>query len=294
MSARIAVYKESSQCGGAGWNCTIDQRRIRPLLSLLSYRPMRAANSRCRFHEANCATACAFSQSFFALREVTWPATRRSATCPARSQSRTRTSGWSARTGWPRRDHPVTWGRRGGAGGVEWPHGRRRGSAVLLPGTPPPPQLHPRHGEGKRIMNKRTDSPGPPLRDIAAAAGRSGWQDRPEEVKPRRQRRRVGCPMVRPRSYTKEEILFLKAMDTYKRANRRPWPSWIEVLNVLRALGYRQVAAPTTLPGVVDLPESLRSWDALRLAYEQNALTRCDRQVRAKRRLAPQARRSLS
>jgi hypothetical protein len=40
------------------------------------------------------------------------------------------------------------------------------------------------------------------------------------------------------------------AMDTYKRANRRPFPTWSEVLEVLTALGYRKVADPVPLPGL--------------------------------------------
>ena len=42
----------------------------------------------------------------------------------------------------------------------------------------------------------------------------------------------------------------MKAMDQYKRDNRRPFPTWSEVLEVLRALGYRKVAEPTALPGL--------------------------------------------
>jgi hypothetical protein len=41
----------------------------------------------------------------------------------------------------------------------------------------------------------------------------------------------------------------MKAMDRYKRANRRPILTWSEVLEVLHALGYRRVAAATELPG---------------------------------------------
>jgi hypothetical protein len=51
------------------------------------------------------------------------------------------------------------------------------------------------------------------------------------------------------RNYNEEEINFMKAMDQYKRDNRRPFPTWGEVLDVLRALGYRKVAEPTPLPG---------------------------------------------
>ena len=56
-------------------------------------------------------------------------------------------------------------------------------------------------------------------------------------------------PTTCERDYTDEEIIFMKAMDQYKRANRRPFPTWSEVLEVLHALGYRKVAEPTVLPG---------------------------------------------
>lgn len=63
------------------------------------------------------------------------------------------------------------------------------------------------------------------------------------------ERRRQVDPTTCERDYTDEEILFMKAMDQYKRDNRRPFPTWSEVLEVLRALGYRKVADPAPLPG---------------------------------------------
>lgn len=41
--------------------------------------------------------------------------------------------------------------------------------------------------------------------------------------------------------YTPDQLQFLKAMDRYKRDNRRPFPTWCEVLQVLVSLGYRKV-----------------------------------------------------
>ena len=64
------------------------------------------------------------------------------------------------------------------------------------------------------------------------------------------ERRRQIDPTTCERDYTDEEIAFMKAMDQYKRANRRPFPTWSEVLEVLRSLGYRKVDAPTALPGL--------------------------------------------
>lgn len=42
--------------------------------------------------------------------------------------------------------------------------------------------------------------------------------------------------------YTADELEFLAAMDRYKRSKRRPFPTWIEVLDVLKSLGYRKVS----------------------------------------------------
>ncbi len=43
---------------------------------------------------------------------------------------------------------------------------------------------------------------------------------------------------------TEEQFDFLMAINEYKRINRRPFPSWSEVLDVMKALGYRKVAEP--------------------------------------------------
>lgn len=44
-----------------------------------------------------------------------------------------------------------------------------------------------------------------------------------------------------------EQFEFLMAIDEYKRKNQKPFPSWTEVLEVIKALGYRKVAKPATL-----------------------------------------------
>ena len=64
------------------------------------------------------------------------------------------------------------------------------------------------------------------------------------------ERRRQIDPTTCERDYNDDEIEFMKAMDQYKRDNRRPFPTWSEVLEVLRAIGYRKVAEPTALPGI--------------------------------------------
>ena len=44
-----------------------------------------------------------------------------------------------------------------------------------------------------------------------------------------------------------EQFEFLMAIDEYKRANNRPFPTWTEVLEIVKALGYRKVADPQPL-----------------------------------------------
>ena len=41
---------------------------------------------------------------------------------------------------------------------------------------------------------------------------------------------------------TDELLEFVLAIDEYKRINKRPFPTWSEVFEVIRYLGYRRVA----------------------------------------------------
>ena len=41
---------------------------------------------------------------------------------------------------------------------------------------------------------------------------------------------------------SQEQFEFVMAMDEYKRANNRPFPTWTEILEVIKYLGYRKVA----------------------------------------------------
>ena len=63
------------------------------------------------------------------------------------------------------------------------------------------------------------------------------------------ERRRQVDPTTCEKEYNDDEIAFMKAMDQYKRDNRRPFPTWSEVLEVLAALGYRRVADIGPMPG---------------------------------------------
>jgi len=55
---------------------------------------------------------------------------------------------------------------------------------------------------------------------------------------------------------THEQFLFIKAIDAYKRVNDKPFPTWTEVLEVIRKLGYRKtVGSSLKLDAVEDWTE---------------------------------------
>ena len=58
-----------------------------------------------------------------------------------------------------------------------------------------------------------------------------------------------------------EQFEFLLAIDEYKRKNSKRFPTWTEVFEVIKALGYRKVAEPQSLkPFVKDsVPEEVPS-----------------------------------
>ena len=64
------------------------------------------------------------------------------------------------------------------------------------------------------------------------------------------QKRRMVDPVTFEKEYNGDEVAFMNAMDQYKRSNRRPFPTWSEVLEVLVSLGYRKVAEAAPLPGL--------------------------------------------
>ena len=47
-------------------------------------------------------------------------------------------------------------------------------------------------------------------------------------------------PTTCERDYNAEEIAFMKAMDQYKRSSGRQFPTWSEVLEVVRGMGYKR------------------------------------------------------
>jgi hypothetical protein len=77
----------------------------------------------------------------------------------------------------------------------------------------------------------------------------SDWTDRRATERARRAanarqssgRRRFVDPTTSERAYTEAETEFMMAMNEYKRQSGRMFPTWSEVLEVLRKLGYEKI-----------------------------------------------------
>lgn len=82
-------------------------------------------------------------------------------------------------------------------------------------------------------------------RPVEGAAAAVLITERRQSSRRKVERRRQIDPTTCERDYTDEEIDFMKAMDDYKRKSGRQFPTWSEVIEVLRSLGYRKVAEPT-------------------------------------------------
>jgi hypothetical protein len=51
---------------------------------------------------------------------------------------------------------------------------------------------------------------------------------------------------------TDEQFEFIKAVDEYKKLNSRPFPTWTEVLEIIKTLGYRKVEESCSIKDLQD------------------------------------------
>ena len=72
---------------------------------------------------------------------------------------------------------------------------------------------------------------------------RSGWDRRRGPGRRRPDERRA----AEEGEMNDEQFELIKAIDAYKRANNRPFPTYTEILEIMKALGYREVAEPTDI-----------------------------------------------
>ena len=95
----------------------------------------------------------------------------------------------------------------------------------------------------RRLQNRRIGNPDrSSLKDSAS--------DRPERTmsdRPKVQRRKMIDPTTCERDYSQDEVEFMKAIDEYQRKNGRMFPTWSEVLEVIRGLGYTKATVDDTV-----------------------------------------------
>jgi hypothetical protein len=80
-------------------------------------------------------------------------------------------------------------------------------------------------------------------------------QNLPVAIERRQQERRIKVPRRRQidpttceREYSDDEIEFMHALDAYKRASGRMFPTCSEILEVIRNLGYVRTSPPAQIP----------------------------------------------
>ena len=78
-------------------------------------------------------------------------------------------------------------------------------------------------------------------------------EDTPPPVERRTvERRKQIDPTTCERDYSGDEVDFMRAMDEYKRLAGRQFPTWSEVLEVVRAIGYERVNAPVEIASILE------------------------------------------
>ncbi len=104
---------------------------------------------------------------------------------------------------------------------------KKKPASVCKPAKEPAPAPAPIEDESKWTNRRATDQA------IRAAQARQSSG-----------RRRLVDPATCDRDYTPAELEFMQAMQNYKASSGRMFPTWSEVLEVLRALGYEKTSPP--------------------------------------------------
>ena len=90
----------------------------------------------------------------------------------------------------------------------------------------------------------------------------------PKQEKRKVQRRRQIDPTTCERDYTDDEIEFMHALDEYKRANGRMFPTCSEILEVVRKLGYEKLDVNQTKVVAAPLASETDVLDAVALSTD--------------------------
>jgi hypothetical protein len=99
--------------------------------------------------------------------------------------------------------------------------------------------------EHAQASKRRATTATPPPEDASQWTNRraSAQATRAANARQASGRRRFVDPTTCEREYTRAEMEFMQAMHEYKQRSGRMFPTWSEVLEVLRDLGYEKPAA---------------------------------------------------
>jgi hypothetical protein len=93
------------------------------------------------------------------------------------------------------------------------------------------------HGEGQ------TDPNLSPVADVIINKRSQNQASRAASARNASGRRRFVDPTTCEKDYTEAEMEFMRAMNLYKQASGRMFPTWSEVLEVLKGLGYEKAGS---------------------------------------------------
>lgn len=79
--------------------------------------------------------------------------------------------------------------------------------------------------------------------EVAIVDRRSGFDRRRGPGRRRSEDRRT----AEEGEMNEDQFEFIMAIEEYKKVNRRPFPTWTEILDIIKALGYRKVAQKTDI-----------------------------------------------
>ncbi len=108
------------------------------------------------------------------------------------------------------------------------------------------PDPRDRRKGGRRTGADRRAGTVPPAGVERRAGDRRGSDRRSEPAVP--DKYRAGARHMNEYPLLADELEFINAINAYKHRHARPFPTWSEVLHVLKALGYRRAGAGESPP----------------------------------------------
>ena len=107
----------------------------------------------------------------------------------------------------------------------------------MQPNYAPPLQF----GDGQTVDSVASSVPPATNSSFACSSRRSHEQaTRAAQARNASNRRRFVDPTTCERDYNEAEMEFMRAMQDYKKSSGRMFPTWSEVLEVLKSLGYEK------------------------------------------------------